>query len=414
MKSLFSVLALFLASTLYAGDTLEFFTGTYDQLLAEAEAAQKPVMLYFHFYGCGACEKMEQNVFVDEGVMGFYNGSFLLFEVDIKEEEGVKVNAMYDVHLAPSFIFLNPEGEQIHKIVGSYSAEDFIRAGKIAVNEEETLVALQKRYEEGDRSSDFLYQYSSVLRDANVADSTVISQYLQTLSQEELETEQTLSFIYEYSFIHHDAIFSFYSPAMRALRANKSIVYAKYDSANVESRIMYTALGDLGQAIDNKDKEKYDELIAYLETYLPREAPFLVFPEVDGRFTMAIHVSGLVEGFQLRGLISFEGADSAVQYLTHKVPDPAELEEEELLEYVAVIRRITVDATLLNMGMEWVEVGVKQYPSYLMYSVYGQYLYDLERYPEAKEAILKSIELGEADGYYCQKEEELLVLIEGK
>ncbi|KAB2815830.1 thioredoxin fold domain-containing protein [Phaeocystidibacter marisrubri] len=413
-KYLLTIVAMCGTMFVHANDTLDFFSGNYDQLLIEAESSQKPVLLYFHFNGCGGCTQMEKNVFVDPDVQRYYNQSFLVFEVNIKEEEGMKVNQNYNVQLAPTFIFLNPAGEQVHKIVGVFSIPDFVRAGKIAAQEEETLNALQQQYAAGNRDSDFLYRYCQVLRDANVMDSGVVSQYIQTLPEKELKSEQTLSFIYEYSFIHHDAVFSFYSPAIKALRANKPVVYEKYDSANVERRIMYIAMGDLGKAIRDKDREKYEELIQYLEKYLPTDVPFLVFPEVDGRFTMATQVEGLIDEFRLQALISFEGADAAYEHLITEVPNPRELDESRLISTAATIRYLTEDPKLLGLGLEWAEIAIELYPSYHSYSVYAHYLYTLGRYSEAKEATLKSIELGEADDYYCQMEEELLVRIEEK
>lgn len=394
-----------------ANDTLQFFQGTFSEVLEESAKLEKPILLYFHFTGCGACAEMERNVLANSSVIDYYNEAYLLFDVNIRVGEGPEIKKQHKVRFSPSFIFLNPEGEEAHKLVGIFSVDEFIHAGKVVIEEDKSLKSFYTRYEEGERNSEFLYEFCQAQQDAAATDSTVIYEYIASLPEDELNTEKTISFIYEFSFVDREPVFGFDSPAIEALRNNKDLIINQYDSSDVENRILYTAIYDFHSAIKNKDEDKYDRILSYIEAHLP-EVPYIVYPEIDGRHTMAIGTEGLIEEYQFLKVIKFNGPEAALTYLAKTVPNPDSTSVAVLYNYAGVIYNNTDNTALLNLSLEYSERILRVKESYETYSTYAFLLFKLERYTEAKVAVLKAIELGEKDRWNCENEIELLRKVE--
>lgn len=404
MKNMVILLALLLSSFLGAADTLSYYQGTYDELLAEAARSNKPVMLYFHFEGCGACLEMEKDVLADQTVYEFYNSEFLVFSADFKESKEIK--DLFGVQFAPTFIYLNPSGEVVHKLVGIFSVEDFIRGGKVAMSGDESLLAMEAQYESGNRNAEFLFSYCCALRDAAALDSAVIRSYIASIPGTELYSAHTAAFVYEFSFVNLDPVFSYYDDGLQVLLAEKREIYAKYDSANVENRILYIVLNDIYKALREKNHAQFEELLAYYKAHEPKD-PNLRFPSLGSGYSQVIYVRGLSNLLKFRGLFAFEGEGAAMDFLNQVLPEPDSVAPIDLIKYAMIISGNTDNPEMLQTASEWMEQAIAKQPIYVFYAAYARFLFKLEKYEEALVAADKAIELGLADDYSVEREEKL-------
>src|SRR5690606_13217943 len=116
----------FHCSLLASDTTISFRNIAFEHLLPLAKMEQKDVMLYFHFDGCSACIKMEKTTFKDYGVFDFYNTKFINFEINTSTDVGKEINKLYNIQSYPTFLFLDHNGNEKHRIVGVYNPQDFL------------------------------------------------------------------------------------------------------------------------------------------------------------------------------------------------------------------------------------------------------------------------------------------------
>jgi len=135
---------------------IEFDKSEFSQLLAKAKDQNKMIFVDAFAEWCGPCKLMAKNVFTQDKVGGFYNDNFINAQIDMEKGEGRELAAKYQVHAYPTYLFIDGDGTLVHKAIGYLDGDSFIDTGKKALNPNETLNGLQKRYEEGDRSPDLL------------------------------------------------------------------------------------------------------------------------------------------------------------------------------------------------------------------------------------------------------------------
>lgn len=165
MKKLIGILcaAILLAGTVSAQDGIQFIDNALDQALSKAAAEDKIIFVDAYTTWCGPCKMMDKSVFTDEKVADFFNESFVNLKLDMEKGEGNAFRSKYGVMGFPSFLFLNAAGVVVHRGLGYQPPERFLKLGEAALDPNMQVGGLAKKYEEGNRDPDFLYQYATGL-----------------------------------------------------------------------------------------------------------------------------------------------------------------------------------------------------------------------------------------------------------
>lgn len=114
--------------------SIQFNSGSWNEILAQAKKENKPVFLDISASWCGYCKLMKARVFSDVEVAKFYNSTFINVSVDGEKGEGIELAKEYGVNAYPTFIFLNPNGSLAYQVSGYHNKEKFIELGKNANN----------------------------------------------------------------------------------------------------------------------------------------------------------------------------------------------------------------------------------------------------------------------------------------
>jgi thiol:disulfide interchange protein len=88
-KILATILSFVAVANLYAqddktNDKIKFATGSWNDILVQAKAENKPIFVDFYTEWCGPCKMMSKQVFTDKEVAKYYNTNFI--SVKINEE----------------------------------------------------------------------------------------------------------------------------------------------------------------------------------------------------------------------------------------------------------------------------------------------------------------------------------------
>lgn len=114
------------------------------QALSQAEAENKPVMLYFGRYGCTTCRKMHAEVFTDPALKQELDEKFVLAYVDtesgnrIKLPNGERTTEMQFASRSriigtPTFVYYSDAQQPLFRRAGFQSIEQMRRNNEVAL-----------------------------------------------------------------------------------------------------------------------------------------------------------------------------------------------------------------------------------------------------------------------------------------
>jgi thioredoxin-related protein len=179
---------------------INFVETSWKDAVAKAGREGKFIFLYAYTPSCHFCKQMEKEVFSEREVTEFYNANFINYKINIEDgADGEALSKEYGILEFPTYVYLNASANRVHQSGGAKSEKMFIADGKNAFDPKTAFFSLKDRYDSGEKSPELLYNYSNALRNYHSADSNedkVVSEYLNTQSAADLESEKNLQFIF--------------------------------------------------------------------------------------------------------------------------------------------------------------------------------------------------------------------------
>ncbi|MBO9573744.1 MAG: DUF255 domain-containing protein, partial [Chitinophagaceae bacterium] len=117
----------------------------WEQVKQKAKQENKYIFLDIFATWCGPCKEMDKRVYVNDSVGDFFNNQFLSVKVQTdqtpNDNEQVKnwyadaqvISKEYRVLGLPTYVFLSPSGNIVHKTTGYRSVQKFIEEARIAL-----------------------------------------------------------------------------------------------------------------------------------------------------------------------------------------------------------------------------------------------------------------------------------------
>ena len=143
---------------------MTFVEKPFDDLLAMAKKENKVIFIDAYTTWCGPCKMMAAKVFPEARVGEVYNERFINAKFDMEKGEGPALAKRYSVMAYPTYLFVDGNGDIVHKGIGYIPQDEFLALAD-AASGDSSLGAMNKRYDGGERSEEFLAEYSQVLTD---------------------------------------------------------------------------------------------------------------------------------------------------------------------------------------------------------------------------------------------------------
>lgn len=205
MKKLAIFSSLFIGALAFA-QGIKFEDSNFATILAKAKKENKLVFVDAYASWCGPCKLMVKNIFPLQTVGDFYNSHFVNAKIDMEKGEGIGLAKKYNVKAFPTYLFINGDGEEVHRTLGYVEEKDFIQFAKDAEDPNKRLTALKQKFEKGEKDPEFLKNLAglTIYNDSELA-GKVLERYFQqktTLDQEDVQlllsgTQSTESPLYK-------------------------------------------------------------------------------------------------------------------------------------------------------------------------------------------------------------------------
>lgn len=190
------LLLLPLVSTAQQTAGVAFQRAPFADLLQRARAEDKLIFIDAFTTWCGPCKLMDAQVFPDSEVGTVFNERFVNAKFDMEKGEGPALAERYSVAAYPTYLFVDGNGDLIHKGVGFIPKPALLELADVAVSDE-SLGAMNARYAAGERDPGFVQQYARTLTSTyeQARADAVIGAYL--ASQENWDTRDHLLLLTE-------------------------------------------------------------------------------------------------------------------------------------------------------------------------------------------------------------------------
>lgn len=152
---------LFLAAIAFA-QGIKFEEGNFKSILAKAKKENKLVFIDAYAVWCGPCKLMVKNIFPLKPVGDYYNANFVNAKIDMEKGEGIDLAKKFNVKVFPTYLFINGDGEEVHRTIGYVEEKDFIQFAMDAGDPNKRLTALKQKFEKGEKDPEFLLNLANL------------------------------------------------------------------------------------------------------------------------------------------------------------------------------------------------------------------------------------------------------------
>lgn len=172
---------------------------TFKELKEKAAKANKLIFIDAYTTWCGPCKYMAKNIFTNDTVADYYNANFINAKIDMEKGEGIELAKQYHVNCYPNLLFIDGQGNVVHRVAGSMTVKDFMDLGKMAQQKEGTFSYYIQNYDKQKSNAQFLIQYIEALDNTCIESDVAVAQYFSLQKDDELATEQNWNMIKNHS-----------------------------------------------------------------------------------------------------------------------------------------------------------------------------------------------------------------------
>jgi thiol-disulfide isomerase/thioredoxin len=116
MKTLYSLVLISIMALPVYSQSINWFTGSFEEARLQAENEQKELLLYFTASWCGPCRQMEKTTYADPNIIDVVNDKLVSYKADVDEAEGLSLFFQYSNEssvVIPLFARINPADDKV-------------------------------------------------------------------------------------------------------------------------------------------------------------------------------------------------------------------------------------------------------------------------------------------------------------
>ena len=187
---------------------VQFLDKPLGELLLQAKQENKLVFIDCYSTYCGPCKVMLRKEFPKKEMGDYLNADFVSAKMNLDLGEGPELSKKWDVHSFPTFLFLDSDGNILHRMVGYMPADEFIQKAKEGLADN-SFRTLEKKYQQGERSREIVVAYMEYLKKVARIQKyyEVMRQFLSDSNVDILSDTLAFSLFCQYITSPYDSIF---------------------------------------------------------------------------------------------------------------------------------------------------------------------------------------------------------------
>lgn len=349
---------------------IKFEEGTWEEAMSKSRMTGKLIFLDAYADWCEPCKEMEEYTFTDLEVANYYNTSFINVHMDMEDYPGVELAEEYSVGVFPSYLFINGNGEVVHRGCGAMDATQFLHLGEDALVDSLTLLVLENRYDKGDRSADFMLNYLELLEDACLDAERFASEYLKQVELNKLTEETPWEVFAAYQW-------DIYSREFQYLLKNRSKFEETIGQRNVNAKLYDTYLSQYQEVFEAEELHDFG-MRALLHSF--NDVSFAGSDTL--KLMMNLHYAEFKEDWS-------NYAGYAIELVGMTDMDDA----EQLNELAWKFYLFVVNKNQLEIASSWAQQAVDKQPEPSIIDTYASLLFKLGDKKKAIELEKRALEL---------------------
>lgn len=360
---------------------ITFEHGTWEEVLAKAKKENKMIFMDAYASWCGPCKWMARTAFKNDTVADFYNAQFINYKLDMEKGQGPELAKKYKVSAYPNLLYIDANGELVHRSCGALASQEFIALGKDAKNPEKQFANVQKQYEANKTNSVFLKNYLQILSSSCLRTEDVSTQYFSTLKEQEMFSKDTWEMIMQYANKMESWEFSF-------VEKNYTDYVSRFGQQEVDGLIGKVYSNEMYTALRKKETPRYNDLKVRLQKSEYKNAKEIIL-------NMDMEKYFAEEKYE-------DYAKTALQLLSiTQDPNPEMVNSIGWNFYEKVENKDALEKVL-----PFLDNACTAEPAYALYDTHAALLVKAGN-PKAKEWISKAIEQGKKEGADVSETEKL-------
>lgn len=275
------------AAAAHTAPGVQFFEGTWEELLATAQKQGKLIFVDVYTDWCPPCKQMDREVFPLKEVGDSYNSMFINYRLDAEKGEGVALAKKFSVKAYPTYLYLDAKGSLLHRAVGFQSPDMLAAHAKKTVSAStavNSISSFEHAFASGKRDAAFLRAYLQRMAELGLDNTSVLNVYFETMPPSRLSTPEELAYLGE---------------RIVSARANAlDFVMAHLDELNEEQKKKTAAhlySGALYNAVGTALKEGRPAEMKQVMTYIGQLEPLLTAQQRAGVERMRMLYYGAVK-----------------------------------------------------------------------------------------------------------------------
>lgn len=361
---------------------IQFTTGTWAEIKAEALSQNKIIFMDAYTTWCGPCKWLAANVFTDPAVGEVMNANFINVKFDMEKGEGLAIAKAYNVRAYPTLLFIDGNGDLVHRLCGAMPVEPFLEDIQQVLQREDLLVDLEQAYAQQPNNKEVVASYLVALSKACVASNGKEVDFFASLTEEDMMHPYTFSMMQNYPPAVGSPTFSYLTEHLTS--------YLSAFGSEAQDIITHAIMQYLRPSLYEEDEDAYPTAKAKL---------------------IGQNIPGIEEAVYTMDLTYYQRTDNWNGYLETATLfiDGFAADNPNTLNSIAwTIFENIEDENGLQRGIEWAAMAKDLDPSYAVLDTYAALLLKIGRIEEGKAAAQQAILTAKAEGADYSGTEALL------
>jgi thioredoxin-related protein len=244
---------------------IKFEHGTFAEIKNKAKAEKKNIFIDCYTVWCGPCKKLNSDVFPNKEVGNYFNANFINYKVDMEKGEGIELQKKFNVGAFPTLLFVNSEGEIIHRVLGFVDAKKLVEEAQKAPSMANNISEIERNYINNNTDPQVVKTFLSYLvRGGDTRVDEVANHYFSLLPEDQYIGKENFNII-------KSVVRDPFAPVIIYMVNNKDKFIEKYGESSVNAALIstyYQKASNLSMEVKDGlpfNEEEFQKLIAVMK-----------------------------------------------------------------------------------------------------------------------------------------------------